>query len=105
MKKYLTKSLLLGLLLASLLLAACTPAAEPESGGSDQTTDASQTQPTETTADAAEGILSSFSTQTLTGESADSTILTGHPVTMVNVWATFCGPCIQEMPDLAALAA
>lgn len=24
-------------------------------------------------------------------------------LTMVNVWGTFCGPCIREMPDLAAL--
>ena len=24
---------------------------------------------------------------------------------MVNVWATFCGPCINEMPDLGELAA
>ena len=22
---------------------------------------------------------------------------------MINVWGTDCGPCIQEMPDLAAL--
>ena len=24
---------------------------------------------------------------------------------MVNIWATFCGPCINEMPDLGELAA
>ena len=24
---------------------------------------------------------------------------------MINVWGTFCGPCIREMPDLAALNA
>ena len=109
MKKYLTKTLLLCLLLASLLLAACTPAAETDSDSGQAATDTSQTQSSpaepETTTDTAEGILSAFSTQTLTGENVDNTILTGHPVTMVNVWATFCGPCIQEMPDLAALAA
>ena len=32
-----------------------------------------------------------------------ATDLAGHPVTMVNVWATFCGPCLREMPDLGAL--
>lgn len=25
------------------------------------------------------------------------------PLTLVNVWGTFCGPCKEEMPDLAAL--
>ncbi len=24
-------------------------------------------------------------------------------MTMVNIWATFCGPCIEEMPDLGEL--
>ena len=25
------------------------------------------------------------------------------PLTLVNVWGTFCGPCKEEMPDLAKL--
>lgn len=28
----------------------------------------------------------------------------GHPV-LVNLWATWCGPCVKEMPTLDALAA
>ncbi len=24
---------------------------------------------------------------------------------MVNIWATYCGPCLEEMPDLGELAA
>ena len=27
-----------------------------------------------------------------------------HELTMVNIWGTFCGPCIREMPDLGNLA-
>ena len=23
-------------------------------------------------------------------------------LTVINIWGTFCGPCIQEMPDLGA---
>ena len=31
-------------------------------------------------------------------------IFADKDVTIVNVWATFCQPCIQEMPELAAWA-
>jgi len=44
-----------------------------------------------------------FKTVTLTGETVDQSIFAGHKLTMINIWGTFCNPCIQEMPDLAAL--
>ncbi len=47
--------------------------------------------------------LSSFEAETLNGEIVDQTIFEDYDVTMVNVWATWCGPCINEMPDLAEL--
>lgn len=31
-------------------------------------------------------------------------VFADHRLTMINVWGTFCGPCIDEMPDLAAIA-
>ena len=34
----------------------------------------------------------------------DESILSDHTLTMVNVWTTSCGYCIQEMPELNALA-
>ncbi len=49
------------------------------------------------------GLLSSFTSETLDGEKADQSIFEGKKVTMVNIWATFCGPCIKEMPDLQKL--
>ncbi len=49
------------------------------------------------------GLLSSFTAETLDGEPADESIFEGKKVTMVNIWATFCGPCINEMPDLQKL--
>ncbi len=55
-------------------------------------------------AEASGGILSQFSAQDLAGEAVDQDIFKDHPVTMVNVWATFCSPCIQEMPDLGELS-
>jgi thiol-disulfide isomerase/thioredoxin len=27
----------------------------------------------------------------------------GHTLTMINIWATWCGPCLNEMPDLGLL--
>lgn len=50
------------------------------------------------------GILSQFSAQDLEGNELDQSMLQGHTLTMVNVWATFCTPCISEMPDLGTLA-
>jgi thiol-disulfide isomerase/thioredoxin len=45
-----------------------------------------------------------FSTTTLTGEAVDCTIFYEAELTMVNIWGSFCGPCIEEMPDLERLS-
>ena len=37
---------------------------------------------------------------TLTGEQIDLPRPDGRPM-LINVWATWCGPCIKEMPELA----
>ena len=50
------------------------------------------------------GILSTFHAQNLEGEAVDQSILSDYPLTMVNVWATYCGPCLEEMPDLGQLS-
>lgn len=50
------------------------------------------------------GILSAFTAEDLQGNAVDQTVLQGHKLTMVNVWATYCSPCIAEMPDLGALS-
>lgn len=38
------------------------------------------------------------------GNHVTTDIFKGHKVTMINVWATFCGPCIEEMPILEELS-
>ncbi len=47
--------------------------------------------------------LSDFSVTTLDGESIGPELLEGKDLTLVNVWMTSCGACIEEMPDLAKL--
>ena len=49
-------------------------------------------------------MLSSFTSQDLDGNPVDQSIFSGHTLTMVNIWATYCGPCLMEMPDLGELA-
>lgn len=43
--------------------------------------------------------LGTFSANDLNGEAVDSSVFTGYKLTMINIWATFCKPCIKELPD------
>ncbi|MBE6774283.1 MAG: TlpA family protein disulfide reductase [Clostridia bacterium] len=45
-----------------------------------------------------------FTTTGLDGEEYDQDIFKGNKLTMVNVWGTYCPPCIKEMPDLEKLS-
>ena len=45
-----------------------------------------------------------FDTQTLEGEAVTEEIFAQADLTMVNIWGTFCGPCIAEMPDLGEIS-
>jgi thiol-disulfide isomerase/thioredoxin len=45
-------------------------------------------------------VISSFNTYDIEGNEISNDIFKNHKITMINVWGTFCGPCIEEMPDL-----
>nr|MBP3282221.1 TlpA family protein disulfide reductase [Treponema sp.] len=45
----------------------------------------------------------SFSSKDMAGNAVTSDIFAKNKLTMVNIWGTFCPPCIREMPDLAKL--
>lgn len=48
-----------------------------------------------------ESTMPTFTTKDINGNDMDSSIFSEKELTVVNVWGTFCGPCIREMPDLA----
>ena len=45
-----------------------------------------------------------FDSVDLDGNKISSEIYSQNKITMINIWGTFCGPCIREMPDLAKLS-
>lgn len=50
------------------------------------------------------GSFSSFRTSTLEGAPVDERLFSNYKLTMINVWATFCSPCLNEMPELGELS-
>lgn len=44
-----------------------------------------------------------FSAKDIDGKNVSEAVFADSKITMVNVWGTFCGPCIREMPDLGVL--
>lgn len=51
----------------------------------------------------AEQGLHEFWTLDVTGEEVTEELFAPYRLTMINVWATYCTPCLHEMPDLAQL--
>jgi thiol-disulfide isomerase/thioredoxin len=45
-----------------------------------------------------------FDTEKLDGEVVTNDIFAQKKITVVNIWGTFCGPCIGEMPELGEWA-
>ncbi|MDR1834970.1 MAG: TlpA family protein disulfide reductase [Fusobacteriaceae bacterium] len=45
-----------------------------------------------------------FTAVDLAGKTVTQAVFKENKVTMINVWGTFCGPCINEMPHLGEIS-
>ena len=94
------------LLLTGLLLTGCSQNQTeennlPTNSSSEQTS--TQAQSSEETG-SKEPYIVTFEATTLDEETVTSDIFANSKLTMLNVWATYCNPCLNEMPDLAEIA-
>jgi len=49
-------------------------------------------------------ILTDIATTDIEGNSIDESIFNGHKITVLNLWATWCGPCVEEMPEFEEIS-
>ena len=99
MKHHLPLLLTAAALSSALLLTACG------SNNTNQNTADLPSSTTESAQESSKGVLSDFTATDLNGNTVDPSIFADYDLTMVNVWATYCTPCLKEMPDLGELAA
>ncbi len=94
----------LSLLLAVVLLSGCAQngAQEKENTGASQS-GAGQGALSAAVPEDLGGALS-FEATDMEGNAVSSGIFADSKITMVNVWATYCNPCLNEMPSLGELA-
>ena len=82
---------------------------EEQPEGTEEQPENAEEQPEDTEEQSAEqsteeGAFEKMSLTNLAGDEIDKTIFEGHDLTVINVWATSCKPCLSEMPELAKLS-
>lgn len=105
------KKKVIGLLVVMMMLTGCGEAPQPIPGVNDMGEDIvinedgtmeyeqQETEPQE------EAYVLEFEAVTTEGETMTSACFADSKLTMLNVWATYCGPCLEEMPALGEIAA
>ena len=100
------KKLLAITLLAALVLGGCGSAKPNEDLDKITNEIPAETPEGESSADASEDkYIVAFNATTIEGEAWNSDKFANSKLTMINVWGTYCNPCLSEMPDLGELAA
>ena len=101
MKKRMKK--ISALCLAGMLclgLWACSSSEDSSSEGS-SSSDSSGTTKQETSENGVTVNMPEFSTTDMDGNKVTNDIFADYDLTVVNFWATYCNPCIDELPELA----
>lgn len=96
------------LILCAMLIVTCFAACGGAGNGQDDTSSTSPgiegiRIPQEDLDGVEKGSFEKFTAVDLSGNTVTEDIFKGKKLTMINIWGTFCRPCINEMPDLAAL--
>ena len=113
MKKKSYAGLLLCLLLMTMLLSSgCggteekekAQGAETEETAADEKEQTGQAESEDTDGDSGQSAGITFEAQDLEGNTVTEAVFAESELTMVNVWATYCNPCLSEMPELGELA-
>lgn len=106
MKKPYHKIFFTGIVLAALLTGCGGGSREDVAEEGKATSNSSSQEAAETSSQEEESMASQivFTCQDMDGNAVSETVFSESKLTMVNVWATYCNPCLSEMPGLGELA-
>lgn len=93
------------LLLLTLCLVGCGKTTDNDTNVTSETLTADSVETDANSTEPQEPYVLTFTAPTIDGEELSSDILSESKLTMINVWATYCNPCLKEMPDLGEIAA
>lgn len=100
----LRKSFVIIMALGMVLATGCTTEKWTSSDEQEKTKTEEQAQEQDQTGGNTEAVgLASFHTKDIYGNDVNQDIFKDYKLTLVNVWGTFCGPCLDEMPYLGEL--
>lgn len=96
------KKILLILALMSIFLVGCTKSEESRDNTTVNESNIKEESLEENLLAGSE--LIGFNTKDVYGNDVDENIFKNNELTILNLWGTFCGPCIDEMPDLEKIS-